>query len=259
MILFVSDMHFGRGDVATEKKHEAALINCLRHFEDQIEHLFLIGDVYDQYIEYPNLVPKGIARFQGLIAAWTDSGRPVTYLTGNHDPWHMDYYKEELGVNLVFDSFIEPLQGKHVYLNHGDIIASRFPLNTLIKQTLQHPLPVFLYRTLLPSDFGYRLARWVNQRIHSDVIDTEVVAQLRTHAATLLAQKHDLVVMGHSHHAELTRLGDGLYLNTGCWRLHRTFGCMANGTVSLFNWNDETKKPELRETASFMQQTETST
>lgn len=251
MIFFVSDMHFGRGDLATERTHESALLSCLRHYEDQIEHLFLLGDVYDQYIEYPNLIPKGIARFQGFLAEWTDKGRPVTYLTGNHDPWHIDYYKRELGVNVIFDSFSEPLNGKHVYLNHGDIIASRFPLNTLLKRMLKHPLPVFLYRSLLPGDAGYKLARWVNRRIHSDVIDEEVVVQLRKHAASLLSQQYDLVVMGHSHHAELSQHGKGFYINTGCWRLHRTFAYMKDDALALCEWNDRTKNSVLLNKLSF--------
>ena len=244
MILFVSDMHFGRSDSSTEKSHEAALISCLRHFEDQIDHLFLVGDVFDQYIEYANLIPKGSVRFQGLLAEWTDKGMPVTYLTGNHDPWHIDYFKNEMGVDVHHEAFYEPLNGKHVYLNHGDIIASRFPLNRLLKRALQHPIPVFLYRTFLPGDSGFRLARWVNRRIHSDVIDEAVVARLREHAASLLSpensEKCDLVVMGHSHRAELTQLGDGAYLNTGCWRLQRTFAGLIDKEVRLFKWNDRT-------------------
>lgn len=252
-------MHFGRSNVAVEREHEAALIACLQHFQHEVEHLILLGDVYDQYIEYKNLMPKGIARFQGLLAAWTDSGRRVTYLTGNHDPWHIDYFETELGVETIFDSFTEPLNGKHVYLNHGDVIASRFPLNAFLKRLLQHPVPVYLYRTLLPGDAGYRLARWVNQKIHSDVINEDVVRQLRGFATeTITSNAYDLVVMGHSHHAELTSVSRGAYLNTGCWRLHRTFACMDNDIISLYEWQDETSQPKLLNSLAVAPATETS-
>ncbi len=257
-------MHFGRGDLATEKAHEAALITCLRHFEDQVDHLFLIGDVFDQYIEYPNLVPKGSARFQGLLAEWTDAGRPVTYLIGNHDPWHLDYFQQELGVNVVLDSFTEPLYGRNVYLNHGDIVASRFPLNRFLKRTLQHPVPVALYRMLWPADIGFRLARWVNGRIHTDVINEEVVVQLRQHAMALITEKNfDLVVMGHSHHAELTPVDGGAYINTGCWRLQRTFATMKEQELTLLEWDDKKKhavtlQKTTLDTISIDRKTETS-
>ena len=252
-------MHFGRGDLKTERAHESALISCLRHFEDQIDHLVLLGDVYDQYIEYPNLIPKGIARFQGLLAAWTDRGIPITYLIGNHDPWHIDYYQEELGINVVFDVFTEPLLGKHVYLHHGDGIASRFPLNTVLKRLLQHPIPVYLYRTFLPGDAGYKLARWVNRRIHSDVINEEVTQRLRQHAKSLITeQQYDLVAMGHSHQAELAAFDQGIYLNTGCWRLFRTFACMFSDALTLYKWDDATQSATVLSEASFTREVETS-
>ena len=239
VILFVSDMHFGREATAAERLHENALIDCLRSYESKIEHLFLLGDVFDQYIEYKHLVPKGFIRFQALLASWTDRGIPVTYVTGNHDPWHQNYFTEEMGVRLAFEAFAEPLYGKNVYLNHGDGIASRFPLYRWIKHMLLHPVPVNLYRALLPGDSGFRLARWVNRRIHTDVINDEVVRQLRTYALALLEEdSYDVVVMGHSHCAEHIERPFGTYLNTGCWRLHRTYACMQENAVQLFQWDD---------------------
>ena len=68
MIIFVSDMHFGRGDLPTERREEQSLISCLESYEAEITHLFLLGDVFDEYIEYRHLVPKGLARFQGFLA-----------------------------------------------------------------------------------------------------------------------------------------------------------------------------------------------
>lgn len=232
-------MHFGRFAPDLEKAEEQALIKCLRAYEAHVEHLYLLGDVFDQYIEYPNLVPKGFTRFQALLAEWTDHGRPVTYLTGNHDPWHIDYFREELGVRVCFKPIAEPLYGKNVYLLHGDGIASRFPLNAWIKQALQHPFPVYLYRTLLPGDTGYRLARWVNRRIHTDVISKEVVTALRNYARNLLAEnKHDLILMGHSHMPECASWPDGTYVNTGSWRLSRTFACLDTNGIKLLKWDD---------------------
>lgn len=232
-------MHFGRFAPEIERAEELALIKFLRTNEKRIEHLYLLGDVFDQYIEYPNLVPKGFTRFQALLAEWTDRGCPVTYLTGNHDPWHIDYFREELGVRVSFKPITEPLYGKNFYLQHGDGIASRFPFNAWIKRVLQHPVPVGLYRTLLPGDIGYRLARWVNRRIHTDVISKEVVAALRNHARYLLGkERHDIVLMGHSHMPEHAEWPEGTYINTGSWRLSRTFACFSTDGIRLMKWDE---------------------
>ena len=232
-------MHFGRKDLATEREHERALLDCLRHHESEVTKLYLLGDIFDQYIEYKHLVPKGFIRFMGLLAEWTDRGVPITYLTGNHDPWHQDYFERELGVRLVRQGFAEPLLDRHVYMNHGDIIASRFPMYSWIKGVLQHPIPVNLYRALLPGDAGFRLANWVNRRLHTDVIDHEVVEKLRNHAHELLKhESYDVVIMGHSHCAERVVFPTGAYINTGCWRLQRTFACMREDSLDLFQWDD---------------------
>lgn len=240
MVLFVSDIHFGRGDPARERAKEADLVACLRAQADAVERLYLVGDVFDEYIEYRTLVPKGFVRFQALLAAWTDRGVPVTYLVGNHDPWHRDYFTRELGVQVVFDALTVPLHGRTVYLTHGDGLAPHQRLYRRLKPWLRHPIPVGLYRGLLPADAGLRLARWVNRRFGNDAVNPATVDALRAEARRLLAETPaDLVVMGHSHRAELRTWPEGTYLNTGSWDEERTYACLCNDALSLLRWNGE--------------------
>ena len=240
MIIFVSDMHFGRGDLATEHAEEHALLSCLRAFEEEIDHLFLLGDVFDQYIEYRHLVPKGLARLQGMLATWTDKGIPVTYLTGNHDPWHIDYFERELGVRVKDGPLKEPLLNSYVYMHHGDLVGSRIPLYKALKSALRHPIPVFLYRAMLPGDMGFKLARWVRGMLHSEEIDQRVVKEQRIFARHVLSTEQcNLVVMGHSHYPERMDTPDGTYINTGSWRFDRTFVCMTAQQISLMRWDGE--------------------
>ncbi len=239
MILFVSDMHFGRGDRATQRTSEADLIACLRAQEAEVEALYLVGDVFEHYIEYGTLMPKGFARFQGLLAAWTDRGVPVTYLAGNHDPWHQDYFAEELGVRVVMDALHEPLLGHHVYVTHGDGLPDGGALYRLLKPLLRHPVPVALYRTLLPGDWGLRLARWTSRRFGDGHADPRTVAALRRHAQHMLSTTDTtLVVMGHSHHPELQSGPKGVYVNTGSWHDNRTFAVLDEEGPRLLQWNE---------------------
>lgn len=238
MILFLSDIHFGRGTEAAERRKEAALIACLRAHEGQVRRLYLLGDVFDQYIEYRHLVPKGFLRFQALLAAWTDRGVPVTYLVGNHDPWHRDYFGRELGVRLVQDDLVEPLVGCNVYMTHGDGIDPGSRLYNRLKPWLRHPVPVSLYRTLLPGDAGFGLARWVNRHFGTERLDPARAQALRTHARRLLRERAlDLVVMGHSHMAERCCWPEGQYVNTGCWHESHTFARLDEEGANLLRWN----------------------
>jgi len=238
VILFVSDMHFGRGAREQERAKERALVRCLEAHADQTEHLYLVGDVFDGYIEYRHLVPKGFVRFQALLARWTDEGVPVTYLFGNHDPWHLDHFPEELGVSLVDEVLEAEHHGRRIQLAHGDAQASTHPAYAWVRPLLRHPLAIGLYRSVLPGDLALRLARRVSRALHDPEPDPAVARALRAHARLRVRDEGtDLVVRGHSHEPALHRWPEGTYLNTGNWYENRTFARLEGTTISLVRWN----------------------
>ncbi|WP_243664081.1 UDP-2,3-diacylglucosamine diphosphatase [Rhodothermus marinus] len=202
MVLFFADLHLGRADPATERAVEQALLACLTAMAERVQHLVLVGDVFHHYIEYRYLVPRGFVRFQALLADWTTRGIPVTYVVGNHDPWHRDYFEQELGVRVLHEATVVPLLGHRVFLDHGDLAIAR-PLARVLRRLLRHPVPVWFYRTLLPGDLGLALARRVTQW-RPERLNPVTVERLRCYARRVLQEKRaDVVVLGHSHQAEL--------------------------------------------------------
>jgi len=236
-------MHFGAESAEDEHRKEQALIRCLRaeaDREESIDHLYLVGDIFDGYLEYRHLVPKGQVRFQGLLAEWTDAGIPVTYLTGNHDPWHRDYFATELGVHVT-DTVDACHHNLRVHIEHGDAVGSTHGVYPALRPLLRHPLPIALYRSLLPADVGIGLARWVSDAVRDRDPDPDLVAALARHAREQLASDTDLVVMGHCHVPTLDVVdgttGAGAYLNTGTWFDDRTYGRLDADGVHLLRWN----------------------
>lgn len=239
MILFVSDMHFSKsGDPAREREKERALVACLRAHWDEVERLYLLGDVFDTYVEYPSLVPKGFVRFQGLLAEWTDRGVPVAYLVGNHDPWHLDYFERELGVRTVDGALLEPLCGRSVYMHHGDGIHAEERLYRWMLPVARHAASTWLYRNALPGDAGMRLARWASRTFGDEEHEPEKAAALRRRARRVLrTEDADLALMGHTHLPERRDWPEGAYLNLGAWHGERTFALLDdNGDVRLLRW-----------------------
>ena len=239
MHLFVSDIHLGRGTPAETRAAETALVACLRAHEADVDGLYLLGDVFEEYIEYSTLVPKGGVRLLGLLAKWADAGVPITYLAGNHDPWHLDYFADELGIRVLPDDLIEPIGGMLVYLTHGDGRTSVTPLYNRLKPLLRHSVPTWLYRTLLPADAGLRLARWVNRTVSNDEINYDQVQHLEAFAREMLVRHTaDAVVLGHTHQHTLRLWPEGCYLNTGFWYEARTFGRLDDDGLALCRWTD---------------------
>lgn len=231
-------MHFGRDADAAERAKEQALIDCLEAHADEVDHLYLLGDVFDGYIEYRHLVPKGFVRFQGLLARWTDRGVPVTYLLGNHDPWHQDHFSTELGVRLVADAEETTHFGHRLHLAHGDALASTHRFHDWLRFLLRHPVPVGLYRTLLPANVGLGLARWVSRQVYDPDSETTTAAQLRRRARSLLRHPPlDAVILGHSHVPVLHDEANGAYANTGNWYEQRSFVRLDKAGLHLKRWN----------------------
>ena len=97
---------------------------------------------------------------------------------------------------------------------------------------------MWIYRTLLPGDAGFRLARAVNRFIRKEEIEPDVVAALRAYARRQLAAHHaDVVVMGHTHLAELQVWPEGRYLNLGSWYGSHTFGRLDKNELRLLRWS----------------------
>ena len=252
MILFLSDLHLGRGTAAESAAAERDAVALLRAHEDALAEahargvdagLFLVGDVFDQFIEYRHLVPKGFARLQGLLAAWTDAGIPVTYVVGNRDPWHLDYFENELGVRVERDAVCARMHGRTAYIAHGDGSVPDERVYNRLRPLLRHPWAYRLYRTLTPGDSGYALARAIARR-GDGTPEPRVVDALRAAARrTLTDTPADLVVLGHSHHAERSDFPGGTYLNPGYWFADRTLARLDARGPALLRWTGRTATP----------------
>ena len=249
MTLFLSDLHLGRGTPAEQVAAERDLVALLRAYEDEIVNegggLYLVGDVFDQYLEYRHLVPKGSIRFLGRLADWADQGVPITYLVGNRDPWHLDYLERELGLRLVHTSLTEEVEGHRAYIAHGDGVSVRNPLHARLRLLLRSPFMARLYRMSLPGDTGYAFARWFARRFGSGgAVGAQTSATLQNRAESLLAETDaELVVFGHCHEAGCISLVGGAYLNPGYWFADRTFGTLTAEGPVLHRWLGDRAEP----------------
>jgi len=239
MVILVSDVHLGRGGHHTDPGAERDLVHLLAFAAKNGAKVYFLGDLFEQFIEYRHLIPKGATRLLGALAYHADAGLEIRYIVGNRDPWHLNYFESELGISVFFDYLIESFFGKKVFLTHGDLFESSKGLYRFLRPILRHPLPTTLYKNLLPGDSGFALARRFSLLKLSNQTQPKTVNALRTAAQNLLKQHQcDLVVMGHSHKTELKVFEQGLYLNTGFWYKNRTFAVLTTDEVSLNAWKN---------------------
>lgn len=247
MLLVLSDLHLGRAPAEASRAAERDAVALLEAWSGHLTApeggLVLLGDVFNAWMEYRAMVPRGFVRLQGALAALVDAGVPVTYVVGNRDPWHLAHFEHEVGVRLVRQALRLPVAGRTLWLAHGDGLAPAERTANRLRPLLRSALAYRLYRNALPGDWGFRLARWVGGRGRGEP-EPAVVDGLRAAAASLLARgAADAVVFGHAHRAELTPLPGGAYLNPGYWFAERTVGVADAQGLRLLRWRHGAARP----------------
>ena len=115
---FVSDVHLGL-QVADPAGREARFVDFLRGLPEDTGALYLLGDIWDFWYEYRDVVPKGYVRVFAALHDLMDRGVKVYFFQGNHDVWTYSYF-EELGMIRMTQPAVVEIAGKKFCLGHGD-------------------------------------------------------------------------------------------------------------------------------------------
>lgn len=115
---FVSDVHLGL-QVADPEARQARFVSFLRNLPEETEALYMLGDIWDFWYEYRDVVPKGYVRVFAALTDLIDRGVNVYFFQGNHDVWTYSYF-EELGMKRLVQPALVEIGGKRFCLGHGD-------------------------------------------------------------------------------------------------------------------------------------------
>lgn len=163
---FLSDAHLGSRATRDSRQRERRLCRFLDSIRHEASAIYLMGDMFDFWFEYHNVVPKGFTRFLGKLAELTDAGIEVHFFTGNHDMWAFDYLHDECGVTLHFAPCEIPLPTndattRTAFLGHGDGLGNCNRSFRMLRSIFHSPLCRWLFRNVFPPDWGMELGlRW---------------------------------------------------------------------------------------------------
>ena len=155
---FISDAHFGLGAKEFEKEKERRVCDFLDYIMRDANHLFIVGDLFDAWFEYRTVIPKGYHRLLTKLEDVVRKNITVHYLAGNHDFWMKNYFRDELGIKTYYDAFNISIDGKNIFIHHGDGLATNDVGYRFLKKILRNPFNIWLYTWLHP-DIGLTLAR----------------------------------------------------------------------------------------------------
>lgn len=239
-IYFSSDNHLGAPTHAKSLKREKIFIAWLDKIKTDAHAIFLLGDLFDFWFEYREVVPKGFVRTLGKLAELKDSGIEIFYFVGNHDLWMKGYFEEELNIPVFHKPQVFTINSTRLFIGHGDGLGPGDKGYKRMKKVFTHPVSKWLFKWLHP-DLGVRLARHlsVKNKLISGEEDAKFLGEenewLAQYARRKLETAHyDFFVFGHRHMPMEIQVGEGSkYINLGDWIVHYTYGVFDGENLSL--------------------------
>ena len=234
-VFFFSDAHLGSDDPAGEKIKLEKLFAFLEMVEKTGQKLYILGDLFDFWFEYKTAIPKQHLSVVCKLATLTEKGIPIHYITGNHDFWLGDFLSREVGITIHRDKVETTEDGQRLFLIHGDGLSpADWKYRVFVRAPLRNRLAIRLYR-LIPPDWGIPLARTVSSHSRSLTSGREAgfLKDYEVYAAEKLSEGYDAVIIGHVHQPAFMPFANGIYLNTGDFYRHFTYGKLSDGKLSL--------------------------
>lgn len=228
-IYFASDFHLGAPNSKESLVRERKIVEWLEHIKKDASAIFLVGDVFDFWFEYENVIPKGFIRFQGKLAELSDHGVPIFLFTGNHDLWYTDYFEKELSIQIFKNPIRAEIAGKDFFIGHGDGLGDGDHFFKFVKKIFVSRLPKWLFKWLHP-DIGISIAKfWSGSSREGKGIEDEKFLgddEILLNYCKQIEQKdhHDFYIFGHRHLAlEMKVSNQSTYFNLGEWFKANTY------------------------------------
>ena len=158
-IYFAGDFHLGRPDKDSSLSREKN-IEWLNHIKKDAQDVFLMGDLFDFWFEYKNVIPKDNLRFLSTISNLIDEGITIHYFIGNHDLWVINYFKE-LGIKVYDKPQNFKINEKILLIGHGDGLGKGDTGYKFLKGIFKNKFCQFLFRWIHP-DIGIPLGRFLS-------------------------------------------------------------------------------------------------
>ncbi len=201
LVYFASDVHLGLS-VGNPEEREARFISWLKSIpRDSAKALYLLGDIWDFWYEYRDVVPKEGTRVVAQFIDLMDCGVELYFFEGNHDMWTFSFF-ESLGMKKLQQPCHKVIGDRIFCLGHGDGLGRIRPGYALMLKVFHNKFARALFSGLHPW-LAYRFGlSWSNsnRRSHKPYRFRGVDEPLYGFALEKENERHsDFYIFGHYH------------------------------------------------------------
>lgn len=233
--VFIADAHLRNPEDENYRK----LLLFLAGLRGTTETLFIMGDLFEFWIGYRQVPFTHYFPVMEELRQLAESGTRIVFFEGNHD-FHMGpFFTETLGARVFKGPAILDIDGKKVYLCHGDQINSRDIGYRLLRFVMHNPLSGALV-PIIPagavSSLAVRMSRASKQIRQVRKAKWDYLNILRQFAAARFREGCDIMISGHFHLPLLEKTTDGgerTLLSLGDWINQYSYGEWVDGELSL--------------------------
>ncbi|MDO9308336.1 MAG: UDP-2,3-diacylglucosamine diphosphatase [Deltaproteobacteria bacterium] len=236
--IFLADAHLK----APTDDNYLLLQGFLHELEGNTDTLYIMGDLFDFWVGFPSNPFRQFDIVLDSLERLVSSGCHLVYFEGNHDFHLGEVFSKRLQAEIHSGPAMVTVQGKRLYLCHGDQINKNDRYYRLLRRILRSRVIASSVGCFPPawalkvkkrlqkrSQAGYQVkkARWDYRKILLDF------------ARQIQMQGCDGLVAGHFHLALLEKL-DGrpfTLLSLGDWMGQYTYGEMLDGELRLMTYS----------------------
>ena len=215
---FLSDVHLGL-DYKEPSKREREFVAFLNNLPGDTQALYLLGDIFDFWYEYKDVIPNKYTRTLGALANLADRGVKIYFINGNHDIWTYSYLTKEIGVTIIKQPYITTINGIKFCLAHGDGLVKGDYGYKLMNRLFKCRFLQILFSAIHPR-WAFMLAhRWSRHnrltkvgQDENDVYMGRWMKKLLLYCANLQRENNgsiDYFIFGHFHNYSINDVEPG--------------------------------------------------
>ena len=232
--IFVADAHLRKpGD-----RNYLTMLDFLEEQRGKTDMLVLLGDIFEFWIGKSTVIADHMPLIDAL-ERMHQQGTKLVYVEGNHDFHLGPVFTERLACQVFPDGGSIELDGKKVYLAHGDLANPDDAGYRRLRSFFRSGLVRFLIRALpnvLLQSIASR-AGALSKKSYGGQRDNWPAREiLKPFAATLIAAGHQAVVTGHFHQPFHEKLGDGELIALGDWITQFSYAVYENRAFTLTSY-----------------------
>lgn len=239
-VYFLSDFHLGAPNKILSLEREKRIVAFLKEARKDASHIFIVGDIFDFWFEYKEVVPKGYTRLLGQLADMSDEGIAIILFTGNHDMWMKGYFEAEINAKVFYDPEDFQFNDKKFFIAHGDGLGPGDRKYKFLKSVFRNKLSQKMFGILTPN-FGISLANFFSRKSRESTGSSDAIYLGEENEWLIIFSKdtlqkthYDYFIYGHRHlPMDLPLNEKSRYINLGDWIRYFSYAVFDGTDIAL--------------------------